>query len=482
MHNHIHFGRGTMSAGRVALMVPVFIFGLLANVQATNVVDLNPMTFRDTIFTGGINSTLDIFIENDFKPNGISLPLKIWSPDGAGWIWNNVGGYGPGGIGTGKACVTIVPGSRMDPPETVFDLTGLVVIEYDVDQEGTDVIRVGGASLNGGVPAGPYQHMYSYNFIATGDDGDASWVGTLCFDSISFPPTDDFVFQDGEGSYIVPLTAWPEGGLCYPVRSPVWCGPSFSGENSMTTDHCHTGSVTFQAIQAQGYPLNFYINDISGGNGTADLVRQGEDALELRYTPAPSDVGQAITVQVQGDCINDPPGWGDSWTVSITVTGAPPTIEGGLWYNAVGINNTFIKSDILGADVDTCDNLEYTLISGPGQIDIITGVYTLTPTIDDLGAQFVYISALDGSASAIDSFYLNVIDVESFPGNANCNDDVDVADAVFLINFVFKDGVEPPIANWADANADCTINIADVVYLVGYIFRSGPAPQPGCVN
>jgi len=34
--------------------------------------------------------------------------------------------------------------------------------------------------------------------------------------------------------------------------------------------------------------------------------------------------------------------------------------------------------------------------------------------------------------------------------------------------------------NWADVNADCDVNIADVVYLIDYIFKGGPTPQLGC--
>ena len=32
-----------------------------------------------------------------------------------------------------------------------------------------------------------------------------------------------------------------------------------------------------------------------------------------------------------------------------------------------------------------------------------------------------------------------------------------------------------------DPNADWAVNIADAVYLINYIFRGGPEPQPGCV-
>ncbi len=61
-------------------------------------------------------------------------------------------------------------------------------------------------------------------------------------------------------------------------------------------------------------------------------------------------------------------------------------------------------------------------------------------------------------------------------GNANFDDAVNIADAIFIINYVFKGG-PPPVSFWAaDPNGDGIVNVADAVYLVEYIFKGGPAP------
>ncbi len=64
----------------------------------------------------------------------------------------------------------------------------------------------------------------------------------------------------------------------------------------------------------------------------------------------------------------------------------------------------------------------------------------------------------------------------NYPGDANYDLNTNLADVVFLINLIFKDG--PPLLCPAagDANGDCEVNIGDAVYLVDYIFRSGDAP------
>ena len=61
-------------------------------------------------------------------------------------------------------------------------------------------------------------------------------------------------------------------------------------------------------------------------------------------------------------------------------------------------------------------------------------------------------------------------------GNANGDGDISVADAVFIINFVFKGGPAPEPIESGDADFDGSTNLADAVYLVNYIFRGGPAP------
>jgi len=68
------------------------------------------------------------------------------------------------------------------------------------------------------------------------------------------------------------------------------------------------------------------------------------------------------------------------------------------------------------------------------------------------------------------------------PGDANADNDVNVGDAVFLINHIFKGGPPPTFINWADVNVDCQVNVGDAVFLINFIFKEGSAPQLGCVE
>lgn len=62
-------------------------------------------------------------------------------------------------------------------------------------------------------------------------------------------------------------------------------------------------------------------------------------------------------------------------------------------------------------------------------------------------------------------------------GDANGDGAVNVADAVYLISYIFKGGPPPYSMEAADANADDVVNVGDVVYLIAYVFSGGPGPQ-----
>jgi hypothetical protein len=67
---------------------------------------------------------------------------------------------------------------------------------------------------------------------------------------------------------------------------------------------------------------------------------------------------------------------------------------------------------------------------------------------------------------------------ECLPADANNDGGHNVADAVYIINYVFKNGPAPipyPVCS-GDAQGDCGVNVADAVYLINYVFKNGPPP------
>jgi hypothetical protein len=70
-------------------------------------------------------------------------------------------------------------------------------------------------------------------------------------------------------------------------------------------------------------------------------------------------------------------------------------------------------------------------------------------------------------------------------GDANNDGSINIADAVFLISYIFKGAAAPASCKYAfgmgDANGDHGVDIADAVYLISYIFKGGASPHCGVV-
>ncbi|MFH1700135.1 MAG: dockerin type I repeat-containing protein [Candidatus Zixiibacteriota bacterium] len=61
-------------------------------------------------------------------------------------------------------------------------------------------------------------------------------------------------------------------------------------------------------------------------------------------------------------------------------------------------------------------------------------------------------------------------------GDANSDTRVNISDAVWLINHVFKGGQAPDPLENGNVNCDASVNIADAVWLINLIFKGGPGP------
>lgn len=79
---------------------------------------------------------------------------------------------------------------------------------------------------------------------------------------------------------------------------------------------------------------------------------------------------------------------------------------------------------------------------------------------------------------------IEIVDLPGFiRGNPNGDSAVNVADAIFIIQYLFTMGPAPGCADAADVNDDSGIDISDAIYIIGYLFTDGPPPAspfPGC--
>ena len=80
-----------------------------------------------------------------------------------------------------------------------------------------------------------------------------------------------------------------------------------------------------------------------------------------------------------------------------------------------------------------------------------------------------------GNPYYVDSIQTHLT-VVSERGDINSDRDLDLEDAIFLLNYLFRNGVAPAVPESADANCDGITDVADVIVLLNYLFRNGAFP------
>jgi len=129
--------------------------------------------------------------------------------------------------------------------------------------------------------------------------------------------------------------------------------------------------------------------------------------------------------------------------------------------------------------------IRYSLLSGPGEIDPITGLWKYAPVCVDVGTTCTLeICASDpihpcetGDTTQIATVELSVVNEVPSVGDADGDGEVVFEDIIRIIAYKYLNGDEPvPSYLVADVNADGTVNLFDIVYLIWYLYLNGPAP------
>jgi hypothetical protein len=89
------------------------------------------------------------------------------------------------------------------------------------------------------------------------------------------------------------------------------------------------------------------------------------------------------------------------------------------------------------------------------------------------------VQAHDGWGESSWSYQTWSFNLEDY-GDVNGDGKIDPGDAVFLLNYLFRDGPAPQPLAAGDVNGDCEVTAGDVMYMINYLFRDGPRPQAGC--
>lgn len=109
------------------------------------------------------------------------------------------------------------------------------------------------------------------------------------------------------------------------------------------------------------------------------------------------------------------------------------------------------------------------------------------PTEYDPFAIGMFCADLDGDGDldiAVVNFSAGKVSIllnsEEIRGDVNNSGYIDVIDAVYLLNYLFRKGPEPYSQESGDLNCDGRLSISDVIFSLKYIFKS-LSPTPCCL-
>jgi hypothetical protein len=117
-------------------------------------------------------------------------------------------------------------------------------------------------------------------------------------------------------------------------------------------------------------------------------------------------------------------------------------------------------------------------------VDTGTGVGTIRLDLAAIGAIADEVGNPLAGTFTSGEFYTIVPPEPQFQrGDANTDASMNIADAVFVLDHLFAQGVAPMCRDTADANDDGLLNIADPIKILDYLFAGGtqpPAPFGAC--
>jgi hypothetical protein len=374
--------------------------------------------------------------------------------------------------GTGCAYVTGITQSRNFPTENAYDAS----FNGDAYDAFVTKLSSGGNSLvystflGGSSCIFPGANSYnSVTSIAVDDSGYAYVTGYT--NSTDFPTQNAYDASyngDWEDVFVTKLSA-VGSSLVYSTflggsRSEIGLGIAVDRFGCTYVTGC-TGSSDFPTLN----PYQTY----QGGNDAfvAKLSSTGNSLLYSTYVGGGGpDDGWGIAVD--GNC--------NAYVTGYTQSSDFPTVNPYQRTLRGGQNALVTKLSNSG------DSLIYCTYFGGADWDVGNGIAVDNRgnaylTGDTESPDFPTSNPYQTDQGGWDAFVTKLVWTPAYPcGDVNTDEQVNVLDIVFLINYIFVGGPAPQQLSLADVDCSGSINIGDVVLMINYIFRGGPAPCDGC--
>jgi hypothetical protein len=147
-------------------------------------------------------------------------------------------------------------------------------------------------------------------------------------------------------------------------------------------------------------------------------------------------------------------------------------------------------TDVLAVSMSWTNADSYTTIQvlRDGElIAILPGTATTFNTVVPDAGSFLFevrgTTSTSGSTVASCTVDTTITEILFKRGDSNADGSMNIADAIFSLNYSFRAGTPPPCLAAADTNGDDRVDISDAIWGVTFLFLGGeppPAPFPFC--
>lgn len=320
--------------------------------------------------------------------------------------------------------VLVAPGYYLDAGNRNVDFGGKeIVVKSQAGPESTIIHCVDdGRGFYFHNSEGPDSKLEGFT-ITKGLVGDFGG-GILCIDSD--PTIFDCRIEDNSALH-------SGGGICLQGSSPNIISCSIS-DNSATSESSEGGGI---ACDLSSFPTITNCTIVRNGAATGGGVRCGTNS-------SPTITNSIIAFNISEGIYGWPT---SSCSVSCCdVYGNPDGNYAGILADLTGINGNISECPLF---CDLSDNQFY--------------ISETSPCASDNNECEVLMGAWDTGCN-----YLC--------GDATADWQINVADVVYLLNYLYRGGAPPQPLQAGDVNCDGTIDVSDVVYLLNYLYKGGPQP------
>jgi hypothetical protein len=233
---------------------------------------------------------------------------------------------------------------------------------------------------------------------------------------------------------------------------------SFTGSGVENATVFYTSPVPAEYVA--GY-VEYDVVDHCQAGGTMTLTAYDE------YGASGPDCDFDITLVNSAPAVNLPPTWRAlaGYTMSLPVSA---TDANGDEITGIELDGFWYEPDSLQPPVNppTFDG------GNPG-------LFSWAPTETETGTWIALFTATD----ACDDSYTRELSIEVgtlYCGDCNADGEINLADVVYLVGDLFKEGPPPDPPCRGDANCSGVRDVGDVVVLINYLFKYGQAPCFEC--